>query len=590
MEPNGHSFTSVAVAGHPAVDFCVDPAAGDPVAEWMLAHDWIDEPVMRAFLGLVEPGMRVLDLGSHIGTFSLPAAALGAEVISLDAAPAHVELLRAAAERNGFERLHVEHGALSDAEEEVAFVARSIHGHVALPGETDTITVPTVTVDALVERHGWDRVDVVKLDVEGNEPATLRGMRDLFAGGLRPHVVFECNGTLLPRNGSSTTQLRATFAALGYELLMIDHLRPGVLVESGPGAVQTEDVTDYLAVATRPAGLAERWTIEPPFSREQVVARLVETLADPAEGYRSYAAQMMVDGPGWLRAHPLAAGALRASELDVSPYVRAMHAPGRAPSPAAEQDGVAPPRSETPADLVVLARAITLRAPSAGLERSGPPEALADTEVALRDASLHLRRGHALGVLSPERESATALLRALAGLARPLAGELEVRGRPALLSDIGAVLESDLTVRDNIALFGAFLGAHVADIDRRAADLAELAGVRTLLETPLGEATAAAAIRLALVVALEHAGAGLLLIDVLPTVDDPTFATWVQARTWDLRREGGAVLQAVTDPGQLLLPVDRVLWIEDRRVAAAGHPESVLDAHRRRALGLGGAR
>ena len=45
-------------------------------------HDWIDEPVQRAFLGLVEPGTRVLDLGCHLGTFSLPAAALGASVLA----------------------------------------------------------------------------------------------------------------------------------------------------------------------------------------------------------------------------------------------------------------------------------------------------------------------------------------------------------------------------------------------------------------------------------------------------------------------------------------------------------------------------
>src|SRR5258708_14442232 len=96
----GLVFTSVSVAGAPAVEFCIDPAAGDVIAPWLLDHGWLDEPVQRAFLGLVEPGARVLDLGSHLGTFSLPAAALGAEVIAVDRSPAHVRLLPPPPARN----------------------------------------------------------------------------------------------------------------------------------------------------------------------------------------------------------------------------------------------------------------------------------------------------------------------------------------------------------------------------------------------------------------------------------------------------------------------------------------------------------
>ena len=110
---SGTVFASVAVAGAPPVDFCIDPDAGDPVAAWFLEHSWIDEPVQRAFLGLVQEGSRVLDLGCHLGTFSLPAAALGAEVIAVDANPRHVELLREAARQNGFERLDVVHAAIT---------------------------------------------------------------------------------------------------------------------------------------------------------------------------------------------------------------------------------------------------------------------------------------------------------------------------------------------------------------------------------------------------------------------------------------------------------------------------------------------
>ena len=69
MDPSRLAFNHVSVLGSPPVEFCLDPYAGDPVAAWLLEHDWIDEPVMRAFLGLVRPGTRVIDLGCHLGTF-----------------------------------------------------------------------------------------------------------------------------------------------------------------------------------------------------------------------------------------------------------------------------------------------------------------------------------------------------------------------------------------------------------------------------------------------------------------------------------------------------------------------------------------
>ena len=202
------AFTQVAVADTPSVWFCVDLEANDPVAAWFLDHDWIDEPVQRAFLGLVEPGSRVLDLGCHLGTFALPAAALGAEVIAVDASPAHVELLRRAADRNGFERLHVIHGALTAADHAVDFIDRSIHGRLWIEGDPvdSTVVVPPVVVDDLLEQHGWDGVDAIKIDIEGAEVAALAGMSRMFASGVRPG---SCSSATTGRCRSSAPRPRS---------------------------------------------------------------------------------------------------------------------------------------------------------------------------------------------------------------------------------------------------------------------------------------------------------------------------------------------------------------------------------------------
>lgn len=300
------AFRTVGVAGRPPVEFCIDPAASDPVGAWLQTHDTIDEPVMRLFLQLATPGARVLDLGAHLGTFSLPAAAQGAEVLAVDGSPQHVRLLQIAAKRNGFKSLQAVNTAIADQSGDVHFIERSIHSTIWRPvdGEITTISVPTATVDDLLGRRGWDTVDVIKMDIEGAEAAALRGMRRLLARGQRPAIVFESNSTMLPRQGSSTHALKQAIAALGYELLLIDHLRPGRLVEQDQESVQTECACDYLAVYERPPGFERSWIIEPPLSREQTVKRLLEVAFGPEAQYRDYAVRTMAHGPAWLRDWP----------------------------------------------------------------------------------------------------------------------------------------------------------------------------------------------------------------------------------------------------------------------------------------------
>ena len=224
-------------------------------------------------------------------------------MIAVDASARHVHLLQMAARRNGFASLHAIHGAVSDGSHPVHFIERSIHGRVWLENEPDqpTTTVSTVSVDELVEQLSWDTVDAIKLDIEGSEPAALRGMRRLHLRGIRPAMVFECNGSTLPLFGSSTRDLRQTIAELGYELMLIDHLRAGTLVEADADTVQPECVSDYLALVSRPPRLDRDWTVEAPFSREQIVTRLLDSAASESAGFRRYAADVLAGGPEWLR-------------------------------------------------------------------------------------------------------------------------------------------------------------------------------------------------------------------------------------------------------------------------------------------------
>jgi FkbM family methyltransferase len=592
VHPNGDevAWTSVSVAGTPAVTFCLEPAAGDPVAAWLLDNGWIDEPVMRAFLGLVEPGMRVLDLGCHLGTFSLPAAGLGAEVLALDANPRHVGWVTAAAERNGFDDLLVVHGAISDDGEPVAFLERGIHGRRWTEGDgADAArTVAPVTVDALLEARGWDGLDLVKMDVEGSEPAVLRGMAQMFARGVRPAFVFECNATTLPLFGSTTRELRTTLADLGYELLLIDHLRPGTLVEASAETIQSEAVSDYLALPTRPAALADRWRIEPPFTTPQMVARVLDTASGEGDGYRLHAARLIADGPTWLRRHPAMDAARWALRLDETDVVRGAFAPGAGPFPEHDAALAPEPAGGDRPDPVLRCEAVAVATPSGEPDRPNdePPPHPAD--LALRGGSFHAGAGQLVGVLATDPAGPSLLLRAIAGRLRPVAG-VALTTRRAELVTLDDATEPGCTVATNLALLAALHGAHVPAVNRRMDELCTWAGVEGLQEVALADAPVGTRTRIALVAALVCATPGLVLVDALEPVDDDGLRARLRARADELRAAGTAIVQVVTDPAELLSAPDRIVWVDDGEVMAAGHPRSVLAAVDRLAAALGRA-
>lgn len=289
--PAGDTVTCpVRVAEGLGFDVVVGTDMGDPVAEMLKQGAVCDPTLVDLMLQLVAPGDRVLDLGAHLGTFALTAAAAGCHVLAVEASQRNAELLRASAAHNSFTDLRVIHAVASDAPGTAKFCANGPWGHVATEATDLTAeAVPAVTMDELLAEMGWSPIALVKLDVEGSEVRVIRSLRKLLEAPDAPPLLFESNGHTLDLFGVSPRQLFGALEALGYTIHVIE---PGRLAQIRAADLQPQTILDCLALKQPPAALGP-WRIDPYMSAAERVERIRADCRHTNVAHRRYMATVL---------------------------------------------------------------------------------------------------------------------------------------------------------------------------------------------------------------------------------------------------------------------------------------------------------
>jgi FkbM family methyltransferase len=212
------------------------------------------------FLSALQAGGTVLDVGANIGLYTVAAALRvgpSGKVIACEASPRETARLRDNLVLNRLENVQVIEGAASDRSGvgtlEMAHEVESGHNTLgsrryAVP-TAGTVEVALEPLDAVLTRLAVERVDAIKLDVEGHEVRALNGLTHTLSR-YQPKILLELDDDLLRRQGASAEQVRAFLGGLGYRLFRFAH--EGALEPLPPGASGSINVV-ALPGATAPS-------------------------------------------------------------------------------------------------------------------------------------------------------------------------------------------------------------------------------------------------------------------------------------------------------------------------------------------------
>lgn len=166
----------------------------------------------------------IFDVGANFGAFAIPFARLAphARVFAFEPNPQTALALRENLQRNGVTNVTVVEAAVSDREGQLIFsdTADPATNRI-LTGGGEGVRVTALTIESFCLEHGIDRIDFLKIDVEGAELSVLEGARNLFeAGAIGSGLIEICPGNL--RNfGRSISDLTDFFKQAKVDLVLL---------------------------------------------------------------------------------------------------------------------------------------------------------------------------------------------------------------------------------------------------------------------------------------------------------------------------------------------------------------------------------
>lgn len=183
---------------------------------------------VELFKRAVKPGSVVLDIGTQFGYYALLAGKLcgpEGQVFAFEPVPSNFEILKKNIQINNYTHIiYPVQKAVGDKHGTITiFLYRNSDSHGMFPhpqaAVKGIVSVECITIDEFLKEQP---VDVIKMDIEVNEPYALEGMKQTIAKSVNLILFTELAPAFLRRAGIKPEEYLTQLKELGFDVQLID--------------------------------------------------------------------------------------------------------------------------------------------------------------------------------------------------------------------------------------------------------------------------------------------------------------------------------------------------------------------------------
>lgn len=197
-------------------------------------------------------------------------------------------------------------------------------------------------------------------------------------------------------------------------------------------------------------------------------------------------------------------------------------------------------------------------------------------KLVLDNIDLVVEKGEKIGIIGANGSGKSTILKVISGILQPTSGTVRVRGQIAPLIELGAGFDPEISVMDNIWLYGVLLGFSQNEMRERAQSILEFAELQDYALVPVKGLSSGMVARLGFSIATD-VQPDILILDEVLSVGDESFKNKCQQRIdkfWD-----GAVTVLVVSHSMEFVreSCERAIWIKKGKILFSGSSEETVE-------------
>jgi len=203
---------------------------------------------------------------------------------------------------------------------------------------------------------------------------------------------------------------------------------------------------------------------------------------------------------------------------------------------------------------------------------------------ALKAINFNVNQGEFIGVIGENGSGKSTLLKVIANILRPDRGRVKAFGKIAPILELGVGFHPDLTLKENVLVYGSIMGLKNSEVKRRVSSMLEFSGLQRFKDAKLKNLSSGMQMRLGFSVAIET-NPDIYLIDEALAVGDIEFQQKCIGKFKEFKTEKRTIVLVSHALNLVKEFCEKTLFLSRGEIVAFGNTEETVSLYQRRVRG-----